>query len=61
MARSIHKVSRELARRQFAGRDIRSKLKSECLYNCWSEDRMRKLVREYYEIELHKEGKRWKD
>ncbi|PGL88551.1 hypothetical protein CN926_00675 [Bacillus thuringiensis] len=54
MVRSIHKVSRELARKQLAGRDIRSKLKSECLYNSWPEDRMRKLIKEYYEIELYK-------
>lgn len=57
MVRSIHKVSRELARKQLAGRDIRSKLLSECKYNCWPEERMRKLIREYYEIELHK--RRW--
>lgn len=52
--RSIHKVARNLARRQINGKDIRAKIASECEYNGWGLNRMRKLVTEYYKIE---EGK----
>ena len=53
--RSIHKVCRNLARKQLNGKDIRSKIASECLHNGWKLERMRKLIKEYYQIE---EGKR---
>jgi len=56
--RSIHKVARNLARKQLNGKDIRSKITSECEHEGWEINRMRKLVTEYYQIE---EGKlKWK-
>ena len=55
MVRSIGKVARNLARRQLAGKDIRSKIASECKYNGWSESKLKRLVKE--EIQMI-EGKR---
>ncbi|WDS60588.1 hypothetical protein BC6_00073 [Bacillus phage BC-6] len=52
--RSIHKVCRNLARKQLNGKDIRSKIASESEFNGWDINRMRKLVKEYYEIEQNK-------
>lgn len=49
--RSIHKVSKNLARKQLNGKDIRSKIDSECEHNGWKLERMRKLIKEYYQIE----------
>lgn len=54
MTRSIHKVCRNLARKQLNGKDIRSKIASESEHNGWDINRMRKLVKEYYEIEMGK-------
>lgn len=49
--RSIHKVARNLARKQLNGKDIRSKIASESEHNGWDINRMRKLIKEYYQIE----------
>ena len=54
--RSIHKVARNLARKQLNGKDIRSKIASESEYSNWEVNRMRKLVKEYYEIEVNKQN-----
>lgn len=52
--RSIHKVARNLASKQLNGKDIRTKIESECIYNGWNKNRMLKLIKEYYEIEMGK-------
>lgn len=52
--RSIHKVAKSLARKQLNGKDIRSKVLSECYHNSWNVDRMRKLIVDYYFIEEYK-------
>jgi hypothetical protein len=52
--RSIHKVAKSLARKQLNGKDIRSKVLSECEHNSFDIDSMRKLIVEYYEIERGK-------
>ena len=55
MGRSIGKIAKNLARKQLNGKDIRSKIASECEYNGWSESKMKRLVKE--EIQMM-EGKR---
>lgn len=57
--RSIHKVCRNLARKQLNGKDIRSKIASEAEHNSWNIDRMRKLISEYYMIEQYKRKNPW--
>lgn len=54
MARSINKVAKRLALKQLDGKDINKKLKSECYYNDWPEQKMRRLIKDHYEMERYK-------
>jgi len=54
MARSIHKVARNLARKQLNGKDIRSKIASECKHNSFNKSQMDELIKEYIQIEEEK-------
>ncbi|WDS60639.1 hypothetical protein BC7_00042 [Bacillus phage BC-7] len=49
--RSIHKVCRNLARKQLNNKDIRSKILSECKHNGFKISQMKKLIKDYVEIE----------
>lgn len=51
MARSINKVARRLALKQLAGKDIRSKVSSECNHEGWSEAKLKRLITIHYQIE----------
>lgn len=55
MARSMNKVARRLALKQLAGKDIRSKVSSECKHEGWSEAKLKRLIAIHYAME---EGKR---
>ncbi|EJV59339.1 hypothetical protein [Bacillus mycoides] len=57
MSRSINKTAKRLALKQLAGKDIRSKMKSEAEYNSWSESKLKRLITIHYQME---EGKRWR-
>ncbi|EOQ01006.1 hypothetical protein [Bacillus cereus] len=57
MARSINKVAKRLALKQLAGKDIRSKIKSEAEFNSWGEGKLKRLITIHVQIE---EGKRWR-
>jgi len=54
MARSIYKVARNLARKQLNGKDIRSKIASECKHNSFNKSQMDELIKEYIQIEEEK-------
>jgi len=56
MARSINKVAKRLALKQLAGKDVRSKIKSEAEFNSWGEGKLKRLITIHYQIE---KGKRW--
>ncbi|WP_176544029.1 hypothetical protein [Bacillus toyonensis] len=56
MARSINKVAKRLALKQLAGKDVRSKIKSEAEYNQWPEGKLKRLITIHVQME---EGKRW--
>ncbi|MCU5408009.1 hypothetical protein OCA16_26060 [Bacillus cereus] len=56
MVRSINKTARRLALKQLAGKDIRSKIASECKHEGWSESKLKRLITIHVQME---EGKRW--
>lgn len=55
MVRSINKTAKRLALKQLAGKDIRSKIASECKHEGWSESKLKRLITIHVQME---EGKR---
>jgi len=54
--RTIGKVAKFLARKQLAGKDIRSKIDSECYYSGFNRSHLMRLIKEEIQI---MEGKQY--